>query len=141
MFHLCPSLGLADGLVGETADDELASVLALCPFLELMGRRRRKQVSLNGKVPDMGILCMDVGGGGVHAEALCVLRKERTGNQRNFHCKNRKVNPSTTVQKSVQLAMQNRGQGTRPYPHTELWNWTLYSDQADSECIIEADPK
>ena len=64
MFHLCPSLGLADGLVGETADDELASVLALCPFLELMGRRRRKQVSLNGKVPDMGILCMDVGGGG-----------------------------------------------------------------------------
>ena len=51
--------------------------------------------------------------------------------------KTEKVNPSTTVQKSVQLALQNRGQGTRPCPRSNC-NWTLYSDQADSECIIEA---
>ena len=30
--------------------------------------------------------------------------------------KTKKFNLSTTVQKSVQLALQNRGQGTRPYP-------------------------
>ena len=81
---------------------------------------------------------MDVGGG-MQRPSVFSARSEPAINE--ISTAKRKVNPSTTVQKSVQLAMQNRGQGTRPYPHTELWNWTLYSDQADSECIIEADPK
>ena len=55
--------------------------------------------------------------------------------------KTERFNPRTTVQICVQLANWGTGNSSL-FPHfTELWNWTLYSDQADSEYIIEADPK
>ena len=81
---------------------------------KLVGRRRRKQVSLIDKEPDTrGSSAWTVG---VHAEALCVLRKERIRQSTNFAAKTERFNLSTSVQKSVQLALQKRGQGTRPYP-------------------------
>jgi hypothetical protein len=106
-------------------------------------RRRRKQVNLIDKEPDTRESSAWTVGGRPRREDPCILRKERIRHLRNFRCKNRKINPSTSVQKSVQLAnwgacnsstspftepgnlslskstcpRPHRNQGTRPCPH------------------------